>query len=775
MSSTQRTRYTAALAAVGAGALTFGGSVLPAFAESPGGDATLVEAILAEPLATGGEVLDALNNDQLDLVAERAGLKTSEVKSLLEDDLAGVSPGGHFFYKDKWEVPAVAFEGVTKGNVPGSPADGSRPGAPVTIYLDFDGETVANTLWNFEEGMDGSPIEASPASAADEAFQQRVWELVAEDYSGFNVNVTTTLPSDDALLKSSPDDTEYGSHVVITDTYDETMPFVAGSGGIAYLGGTGAGVLSPAWVFTTGLGGGDPAAASPKTVADAASHEVGHNFGLSHDGIGEEEYYAPASGLWGPIMGAPYSVPLTQWSNGDYAGATNTEDDFAVMTDHAAGINFPVLTTGGGELYTGAYCTSGDPENPQAGDEFWVANADNTCEPRGEALTLERIDYTDRGDFKKDDVGNDAGSATALNNTDGSFGYQGFVGQTADVDVFSLVTNGGPFTADVAPSENGANLDAKLTLLDADSNVVAEDNPETAADSEEVASGLGASLSQDLEAGAYYLIVEGLGQGDGGSSTPEQASGYSDYGSLGFYTLSGEAAPFEAEPVTITAPEDGAEVARNDLEVTGTAEPGASVALTANGEAAAEATAGDDGAWSATIERVPYGQATIEAQQTVGTIVVPEKASVTVTVPVDAPAITKPEDGQTANTPRPTFAGTGIPGAVVTVTILPGEVTGTAEVNTDGNWEFVPEADLANGDYSVTATQTVNEVTSDPSAEIKFAIDIDSSGDAGGNEDGGPDLPDTGSSSLGLIGLAAGLVLLGGGAAWYARTRRSAA
>ena len=85
----------------------------------------------------------------------------------------------------------------------------------------------------------------------------------------------------------------------------------------------------PAWVFPQALSN------NSKYIADAASHEAGHNFGLSHDGTRTAPYFG-GSGGWGPIMGSPYGQPITQWSNGSYAGANNTEDDLALIAGNGA-------------------------------------------------------------------------------------------------------------------------------------------------------------------------------------------------------------------------------------------------------------------------------------------------------------------------------------------------------------------------------------------------------------------------------------------------------
>ncbi|HTF30910.1 MAG TPA: hypothetical protein VK625_18775, partial [Flavitalea sp.] len=61
----------------------------------------------------------------------------------------------------------------------------SYPGSSATIYLDFDGEYVEGTGWNFM-----GPINAQPSGLSTSAINE-IFERVAEDYRIFNINVTT--------------------------------------------------------------------------------------------------------------------------------------------------------------------------------------------------------------------------------------------------------------------------------------------------------------------------------------------------------------------------------------------------------------------------------------------------------------------------------------------------------------------------------------------------------------------------------------------------------
>lgn len=71
-----------------------------------------------------------------------------------------------------------------------------------------------------------------------------------------------------------------------------------------------------------------------KFIWEAVSHAAGHAFGLSHDGwqsgANVEERYT-GTPTWAPIMADAARARLTQWSKGEYAGATNTEDDLSLL------------------------------------------------------------------------------------------------------------------------------------------------------------------------------------------------------------------------------------------------------------------------------------------------------------------------------------------------------------------------------------------------------------------------------------------------------------
>lgn len=776
MTSKNRRWLTAAVATVGAGALTFGGAVLPAAAEeTPDEIATLTTDV-----------------DKYEAAAGYTDSTVEEVIALEESGVIEVSDLGFIKHIDAAiDSPAssarVFAETPEAAPVPGDPAAGSRPGAPVTIYLDFDGETLTNTQWNDDAGS--ASLAFSPATAA-QASSAQIWAAVAEDFAPFNINVTTTDPGDAKLIKTSTDDNEYGVHVIITDSYTEVLPSAANTSGLAWLGGAGSDYMTGALVFTEGLGGN---LATAKSIADTASHEAAHNLGLEHDGIEGSttgEYYVPEDGVWGPIMGAPFYVPLTQWSNGSYAGATQDEDDLAVITDRGAAAYYFMGATLDGAPYAGSVCVRSDsginPQNPKPGDEIFATGANGDCNPPGGQLTL-NFTYTDRADFVADDFGNDSASAHVISTPAGPFtATAGLIGQPTDVDVFSVSAAAGPFEASVEVANIGPNLDAKLTLTDSSGAVVAESTEVGTRVSEDVASGLGATVSADVDGGVYYLTVQGQGQGNPQTATPLNANGYTNYGSLGNYTISGEAVP--VQPVVIDTPADGTAVADGeDVEVTGTASPGSTVTLTVDGTAVATAEVDEDGNWTATVTSHEYGNTVIVASQTLGGDVLPETDTVTVTAPVAAPVITAPADGSTTDDNTPTLSGTGIPGSTVAITLTSasgGTIVTSATVNAEGNWSVDVAEAIGNGVYTVSATQSINGVTSAASDEVSFTVnavitnpDTGANGNGTGTGNNTGELATTGGdfSSMLIVALIAAALVAGGGAAAFGLRRKKVA
>jgi PKD repeat protein len=393
--------------------------------------------------------------------------------TLRRDPDARVDRTGRLYYVDEFPEATTTSSGGT-ATIRGAllPLDQtfklhSRPGAQRVIYLDFNGHLATGTAWNSYYGLSAidSPafdLDGNPSSfnTAEQERIQYIWQRVAEDYAPFNVDVTTEEPPADAMARSSTNDLTFGTRVVITTDWTANTSKPCGCGGFAYVGvfDDTTEFYKPAYVFYNRLGSGNE-----KYVAEATSHEVGHNLGLSHDGqTGGSAYYAghgTGATSWAPIMGVGYSKSLVQWSKGEYPNANNTEDDLA---------RIPMF---------------GAP-------------------------------------LRADDHGDGIATATPLtattNGTSVTLSNDGVISTRTDVDVFSFSSGPGAITLNINPAARSANLDIQAELYDAGGTLVASSNPTDA---------LNASISvSNANAGTYYLKVNGVGKGDLATGYSDYAS-----------------------------------------------------------------------------------------------------------------------------------------------------------------------------------------------------------------------------------------------------------
>jgi Bacterial pre-peptidase C-terminal domain/Metallo-peptidase family M12B Reprolysin-like len=350
------------------------------------------------------------------------------------------------------------------------PAFSSLPGANHTIYLDFDGHVTQNTAWNkhWNNPRINSPAYDLDGNAAGYSSQelanlQSAWKRVAEDYIPFQVNVTTVDPGVEALRRAGSGDSKWGIRVVITADTEGT-----GAGGIGYAGSFTWNTDTPVFVYTRG----------EKSIAEAASHEVGHSLGLAHDGTTGSEYYrGHGSGetSWAPLMGVGYYSNVTTWSRGQYTIANN----------NTSSANYG-----------------------QGSDDLAIITSRNGFGYRG------------------DDFGNSLGTAGLLSGP--TVSAAGIISTTTDVDVFRFQAGAGTAAFTVRPFATGSNLDVKAELLNSQGVTIAVADPATS---------LTAALSFRIaSAGSYYLRVSGVGAGNPLATSP---TGYTEYGSLGRYFITG--------------------------------------------------------------------------------------------------------------------------------------------------------------------------------------------------------------------------------------------
>lgn len=381
----------------------------------------------------------------------------------------------------------------------------SKPGANRTIFLDFDGHVIEFTEWNNPANFSFFWIpqpryDALPYSTDDDYdnFSQQelaeiveIWQQIAEDFSAFNVNVTTREPNSF---------NRHTGRVLFTDNRDANDLKMPNRGPFAIAGIAFYDVFgdsdyhtrrSPAFVYSNVIRGSSGNSSYTAHNGFAGSHEMGHNLGLLHHGRknADEEYYAGhGSGnvSWAPIMGNG-KRQVTQWSNGEYADANKSQDDLRIIQNEL-GLKTDDHTDG----LDGAMRLSTE------GDVIRTVPLENN------------IQNAERPNFGQINLNSD---------------------RSPDVDVFEFDMGSGQLDIKISPNWQGiaaqanndqlrsANLHVYAELWNADGNVIASatENNDTFA-----------HLTNTLPSGRYYLAISG------GSSL-----NYSAYASQGQYYIHG--------------------------------------------------------------------------------------------------------------------------------------------------------------------------------------------------------------------------------------------
>ncbi|GLX77114.1 hypothetical protein tinsulaeT_04540 [Thalassotalea insulae] len=401
--------------------------------------------------------------------------------------------GGGIFYQDPQSVEPLDPEGsavpaLSELTEVQTFSLHSKPGAANVVFLDMDGRIVTGTIWNSNAGVDPLYMRPYNFDGNEASFSQselnaiaETWRRIAEDFAPFDIDVTTEDPGSFGpqvgVILVTPKADQYGNDI-----------YSCSCGGVAYVGVWGTSYYTnyqPALVFTDGVGTG------PHNIAEAASHELGHNLNLSHDGTRTQGYYAGhGSGnvSWAPIMGVGYYQNVTQWSKGEYQNASQSQDDLQLIADRLA------------------YRTD-DHENANTALATPLVISGSTQVVATNPIT-------------------DPDNVNPAN--------KGVIEHRNDIDLFMLDVGSGDINLTITPawianfygqSLRGMNLDIMASLYnESGSQLLGSSN---------VLNDTYAELNVAVNGGRYILAIEGTGYGD------PLTDGYSDYGSLGQYFING--------------------------------------------------------------------------------------------------------------------------------------------------------------------------------------------------------------------------------------------
>jgi hypothetical protein len=465
---------------------------------------------------SGDDAVNALGKD-IDRVAKYNGMTGKDLKETLKKSKTlRISKDALLFYADELPSNASIGDGINSTNPSTSDIPDastfflhSRPSATAKIYINFKGGDINSAYWNGGIPFTVTPYsrDADPAfSAAELQYIKAHWLAVSEDFSPFDVDVTTEKPT-------TYDPLHY-TQIYVTPSSQWYCGPTACAGGVAFVDSFTWGLDVPGFVFSTDLGN------DVKLVSEAISHETGHTLGLQHTSLYDSacnylNQYAPGYGTvlpgWAPIMGNSYYKGVTQWldtSEWPYlaqpSGCTSEVNQIAVMTSV-------------GHL-----------------------------------------------NFVSDEAGSTPATAASLTKT--LIGGQAIIDNRGittqnDTDLYKIDALAGPINITVSPMKPPVptntlfmgNNDFVVRLLDSNLNILAESNPVGVA---------AATVSlANAAAGRYYLQIS-----PSGYNLSLDSGGYPATGSMGQYVVGGSYTNDSnvdavAPAVAVTAPSAGTTVA----------------------------------------------------------------------------------------------------------------------------------------------------------------------------------------------------------------------
>jgi serralysin len=210
-------------------------------------------------------------------------------------------------------------------------------------------------------------------------------------------------------------------------------------------------------------------------ISDSVNHEAGHALGLGHDGITT----VPGEDYYtGHGEGITAWAPIMGWTN--YGISQWSKGEYTNADNQED--DLAIITS-------------------QNGFTYRLDDHGSTLETATNVV----LDVTLEDDFFLPSE------------------VEGIITETADIDFFSFTTTqDANRTIDISPDSINPNIDIEAHLYDASGNILASSNP---------ADSLGAGFSLFLTTGDYYLSIDGVGYDD------PDSDGYSDYASLGYYSV----------------------------------------------------------------------------------------------------------------------------------------------------------------------------------------------------------------------------------------------
>ncbi|MBO9699870.1 MAG: T9SS type A sorting domain-containing protein [Sporocytophaga sp.] len=258
---------------------------------------------------------------------------------------------------------------------------------------------------------------------------------------------------------------------------------------------------------------------------------------------------APGYGGYARIGSFPMNVDTPCWvflATSKYAGEAGSHEIGHTLGLYHDGVNNPYEEYYGGQGNWAPIMGVGYSKDLVQFSKGEYNNANNSYQD-----DINIITSYNGFSFKTDESGNIPSLAKQLVYSSSGFvsssDNNGVIEKRDDVDYFYFNTLGGSVKIAANPDPYYPNLDISLTLKNSAGNTIAVSDLE----------GLSAYIDTLVPAGTYFLIVDGVGHGD------PAIDGYSDFGSLGYYSLVGSISNSvnnKIPTISITSPSEGADI-----------------------------------------------------------------------------------------------------------------------------------------------------------------------------------------------------------------------
>lgn len=214
----------------------------------------------------------------------------------------------------------------------------SNPGASNTLYLDFNGHQDQF----LGLGIDTQPFDQDRnpevLSTTELAIIQDTWDTIAEDFAGFDINVTTVASGNAATEMRLVFGGRWQDNVMTKSFVHEN----AASGVSPMDAFTNSLHSNTAYVFTQTIFNASPAQIG-EIIGNVGSHEAGHAFGVHHksdwSGNAKQNEYSSGGSDWLPIMGSSFASGRAIWTRDEMQHPTNPkleirgDNDVAILTE----------------------------------------------------------------------------------------------------------------------------------------------------------------------------------------------------------------------------------------------------------------------------------------------------------------------------------------------------------------------------------------------------------------------------------------------------------